>query len=159
MLSKVENAQASPSLSSLARLAAALDVPISGFFTELDDQSIVHVKAGQGLDLVGRSTRSAHRAQLLGSSNGSGRSMEPSLVTLKKSARVSQSFRHPGTEFIYMLAGVMEYGYGPKRFLLEPGDTLQFDGEATHGPARLIETPIQFLSVKAYGDGEHPGHH
>ena len=52
-----------------------------------------------------------------------------------------------------MISGEMQYGVGGSSYLLEPGDSLQFDGEAPHGPRTLITMPVQFLSVKAYGHG------
>jgi quercetin dioxygenase-like cupin family protein len=48
-----------------------------------------------------------------------------------------------------MLSGRMEYGYGSSRYLLESGDVLQFIGGVPHGPAALVELPIQFLSIKS----------
>ncbi|MDQ3052561.1 MAG: DNA-binding protein, partial [Actinomycetota bacterium] len=35
------------------------------------------------------------------------------------------------------------------RYLLEPGDAIQFVGEVLHGPGELITLPIQFLAVKS----------
>jgi hypothetical protein len=35
---------------------------------------------------------------------------------------------------------------------MRPGDALQFDGEGPHGPDALIELPIRFLSVTAFGE-------
>jgi hypothetical protein len=43
------------------------------------------------------------------------------------------------------------YGYGADRYELHPGDALQFSGEIVHGPTDLVELPIRFLSVIAYG--------
>ena len=34
---------------------------------------------------------------------------------------------------------------------MEPGDSLTFRGDIPHGPERLIETPIQLLSIIMYG--------
>jgi hypothetical protein len=48
-----------------------------------------------------------------------------------------------------MITGRMEYLCGSSRYLLEPGDSMQFVGEVPHGPHTLIELPIQFLSVKS----------
>ncbi|MEI6230057.1 MAG: cupin domain-containing protein, partial [Actinomycetes bacterium] len=62
-------------------------------------------------------------------------------------------YQHAGTEFLFMISGEMQYGVGGSSYLLEPGDSLQFDGEAPHGPRTLITMPVQFLSVKAYGNG------
>jgi transcriptional regulator with XRE-family HTH domain len=153
MLSKIENAQASPSLSTLARISNALDVPLTAFFDSIHAHTVSHVKAGRGLDLVPRGSRSGLRSQLLGNLRGTQRRLEPILYTLNRRSKVSESFRHPGTEFLYLIEGVMEYGYGAQRFILERGDSLQFDGEVTHGPVRLIEIPVKLLSVKAYGTG------
>ncbi|MFK7867617.1 MAG: MerR family transcriptional regulator, partial [Roseobacter sp.] len=33
---------------------------------------------------------------------------------------------------------------------LAPGDTLFFDADAPHGPDRLVEFPIRYLSVICY---------
>jgi transcriptional regulator with XRE-family HTH domain len=159
MLSKVENAQASPSLSTLARIATALDVPLTAFFDSFQVHTVLHVKRGHGLDIVPRGSRSGMRSQLLGNLRGTHRRLEPILYTLNRRSKVSESFRHPGTEFLYMIEGVMEYGYGTERFILEPGDSLQFDGEITHGPIRLMEIPIRLLSVKAYGTGDGSADH
>jgi hypothetical protein len=51
-----------------------------------------------------------------------------------------------------MLEGVMLYGHGEAAYTMRPGDALQLDGEGAHGPQELIELPIRFLSVTAYGD-------
>nr|MDT0665022.1 cupin domain-containing protein [Micromonospora sp. DSM 115978] len=60
-------------------------------------------------------------------------------------------FQHEGTEFLFMLDGVMVYGHGESRYTMRPGDAMMFDGQGPHGPVSLIELPIRFLSVTAYG--------
>ena len=50
-----------------------------------------------------------------------------------------------------MVSGEMQYAVGGSAYILEAGDSLQFDGEAPHGPQTLITMPVQFISVKAYG--------
>jgi DNA-binding XRE family transcriptional regulator len=157
MLSKMENAQASPSLATLARLSTALAVPITSFFRGLDEErDVLYVKAGQGMDVQHPGRRAGHRYQILGSMRGPSRRMEPVLVTLMERSEVFPAYQHPGTELIYMLAGSMEYGVGSGTYLLEPGDALQFNGEVTHGPTKLDALPIQFLTVKAYGAAPGP---
>lgn len=153
MLSKIENAQTSPSLSTLSRLAAAFDVPVTAFFRGFDDErDVVLVRGGQGLEIRHERRPHGHRYRLLGSMRGTHRRMEPMLVELLELTEVFPLFQHPGTELIYMLDGVMEYGYGRARYRLEPDDSLQFDGLVGHGPTELIVTPVRFLSIKAYGE-------
>lgn len=152
MLSKIENAQASTSLLTLSRLAAALGIPITAFFRGLDEERDVFlVKAGQGMDIAHRNARVGHRYQLLGSMRGPQKRMEPTLVTLMERTEVFPLYQHPGTEFLFMLTGTMEYGVGAGVHLLEPGDSLQFEGEVPHGPKALMQLPVQFLAVKAFG--------
>jgi transcriptional regulator with XRE-family HTH domain len=151
MLSKVENAQAAPSLSTLARLATALDAPLTAFFRGLEEETdVLLVKAGRGLEISPRS-KGGHRYQLLGATRGPRAVMEPVLVTLMERTEVFPLNQHAGTELLFMITGEMEYGVGDSAYVLEPGDALQFDGEAAHGPRRLVTMPVQFLSLKAYG--------
>jgi transcriptional regulator with XRE-family HTH domain len=152
MLSKIENGQASPSLSTLGRVARALDVPITSLFRGLEEEhDALFVRAGRGLEIVREGTRSGHRYQLLGTMRGAHKRMEPLLVTLTEQQEIFPLFQHQGTEMIYMLQGAMEYGHGITRYSMRKGDALQFDGEVPHGPTRLITTPIRFLSIIAYG--------
>jgi DNA-binding XRE family transcriptional regulator len=152
MMSKIENGQASPSLATLGRVAKALDVPMTALFRGLEEErEALFVGAGKGLEIVREGTRAGHRYQLLGTMRGAHKRMEPLLVTLTEQQEVFPLFQHPGTELLYLLEGAMEYGHGSTRYVMHPGDTLQFDGEVPHGPTRLITTPIRFLSIIAYG--------
>jgi transcriptional regulator with XRE-family HTH domain len=150
MLSKIENAQASPSLTTLARLSEALRVPVTAFFRGLnEEQDVLFVKAGRGLDIQHKGAGPGHRYQSLGTMRAPHNTLETLLVTLTQRADAFPLYQHAGSEFIYMIAGRLEYMYGDSRYLLEPGDSMQFVGEVPHGPHALIELPIQFLSVKS----------
>lgn len=63
-------------------------------------------------------------------------------------------FQHAGVEFLHILTGSLEYWYGAKSYLLKSGDTFQIHGEVTHGPHRLLELPVRFLSLKVYPTSE-----
>lgn len=149
MLSKIENAQASPSLSSLARLSEALSVPVTAFFRGLDEeQDVLYIKRGAGLEIQHKGASRGQHYQLLGRMRAPHDRFEPMLVTVTEDSDHFPLYQHAGTELIYMLKGRMEYGYGRSRYLLAPGDALQFVGEVTHGPVRLIDLPLQFLAIK-----------
>jgi transcriptional regulator with XRE-family HTH domain len=151
MLSKIENAQTSPSLSTLERLAAALDMPVTSLFRGLaEERDAVFVKAGSGPEIVRKGTRAGHSYELLGSLRGPYKRVEPLLVSLDESSEIFPLFQHTGIEILYMLGGVMEYGYGRQRYKMERGDTLQFEGDIPHGPTMLVKLPIRFLSITIY---------
>jgi transcriptional regulator with XRE-family HTH domain len=154
MLSKIENAQASPSLATLARLSEALKVPVTAFFRGLnEEQDVLVVKAGRGLDIEHRNSGPGHRYQLLGSMRAPHNTLETLLVTLTERAETFPLYQHSGTEMIYVISGRLEYMCGNSRYLLEPGDAMQFVGEVPHGPSSLIELPIQFISIKSIQPG------
>lgn len=153
MLSKIENARTACSLTTLARLARGLEVPVTSLFRGLDgEREAVYVQAGHGARIVRRGSRAGHDYTLLGGLRGAHKRMEALLVELTESSEVFQLFQHAGTELIYVLEGVMIYRHGAARYTMRPGDALQFDGEAPHGPDRLVVFPIRFLSITAYGD-------
>jgi DNA-binding XRE family transcriptional regulator/quercetin dioxygenase-like cupin family protein len=155
MLSKIENAQTSCSLTTLARLADALDVPVTSLFRGADtEREAVFTPAGAGARIVQRGTRVGHDYVLLGALRGPHKRMEAHLVTLTERSEVFPLFQHPGTELLYMLEGEMIYGHGETSYTMRAGDALQLDGEGVHGPQDLVELPIRFLSVVAYGDLE-----
>ena len=91
-------------------------------------------------------------ADLLGhiGSNASGVIVEPYLLTLTKESDTFNTFQHSGIEMIYMLEGKVDYLHGKEIYPLEPGDTLFFDADAPHGPERLVELPIRYLSIICY---------
>ncbi|MGY2005068.1 helix-turn-helix domain-containing protein [Blastococcus sp. SYSU DS1024] len=152
MLSKIEHAQTSCSLSSLARLAEALAVPVTALFRGVDaEREAVFTPAGHGAQIVRRGSNVGHLYQLLGALRGEHKRLEPLLVTLTEASEVFPLFQHPGTEFIYVLEGALIYGHGEARYEMRPGDSLVFDGEGPHGPVELIELPIRFLTVTGYG--------
>jgi transcriptional regulator with XRE-family HTH domain len=153
MLSKIETGQASTSLDALSRIAQALGVSLAHLFRHYNIPSggAQLVKSGEGMEVVRRGTRRGHTYHLLAYDKGPKKSFEPFLISMDDASEVFPSFEHPGTEFIYMLKGRIEYRHGQQTYLLEPGDALSFRGDIPHGPERLLELPIHFLSIIIYG--------
>jgi transcriptional regulator with XRE-family HTH domain len=151
MLSKIENGQISPSLSTLQALAAALNVPITTLFSAFEEKrDCSYVRAGQGVAIERRGTKVGHVYQLLGHTLGGDVTVEPYLITLKEEAVAYTAFRHAGTEIIFMLSGKVIYRHADQTYPLEPGDTLMFDSEALHGPENVVERPATYLSIIIY---------
>ncbi|HKU35508.1 MAG TPA: XRE family transcriptional regulator [Paenarthrobacter sp.] len=151
MISKIESASTSCSLTTLQRLAQGLDVPVTALFQGADtEREATLTRAGEGSVTVRSGTRHGHEYRSLGSLKRRAHAIEPSLVTLTSASDVFPQFQHPGTEFIYMLEGRMVYGHGSYEYELTPGDSLVFEGEGPHGPLRLLELPIRFLAVAAH---------
>jgi mannose-6-phosphate isomerase-like protein (cupin superfamily) len=136
-------------------LAEALGVRPALLLQEVggDEQGAQRVPAGQGLEVVRRGTRRGHTYHLLAAQRGPKKSFEPFLITLTDKSELFPGFQHPGTEFLYILAGSMTYRHGSHSYPLMPGDSLSFRGEVPHGPETLGKVPIRMLSIIIY-DGE-----
>jgi transcriptional regulator with XRE-family HTH domain len=148
MVSKIENGNTSPSLATLRALSAALNVPVTALFRSYEEQrDAVFVPAGEGLAIERRGTRAGHEYQLLGHSLHGDVSVEPYLITLQEGSEVFPLFQHAGVEFIYVLSGSMVYRHGSSTYALNPGDSLFFDADVTHGPDELRDLPVRFISV------------
>jgi transcriptional regulator with XRE-family HTH domain len=154
MLSKIENGQVSTSLETLSKIAAALGVSLAHLFRyyNVPAGTAQLVKSGEGMEVVRRGTRRGHTYHLLAYGHGPQKVFEPFLVTMDDASEVYPAFEHPGTEFIYMLKGRLQYRHGNQTYLLNPGDSLTFRGDVPHGPDKLIKTPITILSVIIYGE-------
>lgn len=153
MLSKIENGNTSPSLTTLQTLANALSVPLTSFFRRFEEsREAVHTPAGDGVEIDRAGTRANHQYQLLGhiGSNASGVIVEPYLITLTDESDIFPTFQHGGIETIYLLEGEVDYRHGDKVHSLKPGDTLFFDADAPHGPERLVSLPARYLSIISY---------
>ena len=153
MLSKIENGNISPSLTTLQSLSRALGVPLTAFFRRFEEpRNAVFVKAGQGIELERRGTRAGHQYNLLGhiDNNTSGVIVEPYLITLTADSDTFPTFQHEGMEFLYMLEGEVVYRHGDQLFQMQPGDSLFFDADAPHGPEQLVKLPSKYLSIITY---------
>jgi transcriptional regulator with XRE-family HTH domain len=151
MLSKIENGGTSPSLSTLQALARALNVPLTSFFADFEERrDCSYVRAGQGVAIERRGTKSGHRYELLGHSLSGDIVVEPYLITLSEDAEPYAMFQHEGVEFLYMLTGRLVYRHADRLYPMEPGDALFFDAGAPHGPEELIERPMTYLSIIIY---------
>lgn len=151
MLSKIENGQISPSLTTLQTLASALNIPISLLFSEFEERrDCSFVAAGHGVAIQRRGTKVGHRYELLGHTLGGSVACEPYLITLSEDAAPFTAFQHEGAEFIYMLSGEVVYAHAGNSYHLKPGDSLLFDSGAPHGPERLLVSPMVYLSIIMY---------
>ena len=153
MLSKIENGNTSPSLSTLQTLSNALSIPMTAFFKQFEQKrECIHTKANEGVEVEGQGTRAGHQYNLFGhlGSNDSGVIVEPYLIELTSETDTFKTFQHGGLETIYMLAGEITYRHGDGVYKLKHGHTLFFDANTPHGPETLDKLPARFLSIISY---------
>lgn len=149
MISRIENGQVSPSLTTLSALAEALAVPVMALLAEHDPAAdIHHVKAGQGLASRRVTQDHAHDYLLLGKHAGPGGSFQAARIRIdREGAGRLPIYQHEGHAFIQMLAGRALYRCGSERIELEEGDSLSFDTKLAHGFAEILTEYVEFITV------------
>jgi len=153
-LSLIERGRSSPSVSTLYKVAGAMNVPITTFFqTEPELHDVIHIRAGERT----RVPFTRGLVEGLGGEQFSGR-VEPFALTLENGANSGpQPIVHTGHEFVLCLRGQLEYQVEDEIFLLEAGDTLLFTAHRQHrwrNPGPLVTNAIFVLS--GFTDGEDP---
>ncbi|HSO26954.1 MAG TPA: cupin domain-containing protein [Anaerolineales bacterium] len=153
-LSMIERARTSPSVSTLYKVANALEVPITAFFrAEPPKQEVVFCK------LEDRSEIDLPNGlwQGLGGESFIGR-VEPFMLTLEPQANSGPfGILHSGQEFVLCLEGKLEYEVEDKTYTLEPGDSLIFSAQLHHSFSNPGATPTRAMFVLAgFEQGERP---
>lgn len=153
-LSMIERGLASPSVSTLNKLADALGVPITAFFrAEVTRLDVVFRKAAE------RPRVPFMRGlwEGLGGEEFNGR-LEAFLITLENGGNSGvYEIAHHGHEFVFCLRGTLEYCVEGTTYLLEPGDSLIFAASLKHrwrNPGPVVTNAL--VVICGYDPGEHP---
>ena len=151
-LSMIERGKTSPSVSTLYRLADAMGIPVTDFFSpETTRSKVVFLKAEE-------------RARLpflrglwegLGGERFTGHMM-PFMLTLENGASSGpNTVVHTGHEFVFCIRGQLEYVVENQVYMLEAGDSLLFAAQLTHrwrNPGGTVTNVLIIISDFAEGD-------
>jgi transcriptional regulator with XRE-family HTH domain len=151
-LSMIERGRTSPSVSTLYKIADALEVPITAFFREEPSpKEIVFCKASER-------TRVPF---MRGVWEGLGGELfvghvEPFMLTLESGGSSGPfGMIHTGHEFVMCLRGQLEYQVEDARYILEPGDSLIFAAQLRHrwrNPGKTVTNAVVVLSGFEHGE-------
>lgn len=153
-LSMIERGLTSPSVSTLTKLANALEVPIMAFFRqEPDRQSVVLCKA----DDRNRMDFPKGYWEGLGSEFFSGR-LEAFLLMLDNGGSSGpHGMIHTGYEFVFCLDGKIEYEVDGQIYDLERGDSLIFQANLLHRWHNRWDKPSRLIVlISGFEDNERP---
>jgi transcriptional regulator with XRE-family HTH domain len=128
-LSMIERGRASPSVSTLYKLAEALGISITSFFSsDTNKKQIVFLQADERTRVS--FTRGIFEA--LGGEQFVGR-VEPFLLTLENNANSGpRTMAHTGHEFVFCLRGKLQYQVERQVYDLSAGDSLLFAAHLKH---------------------------
>ncbi|HSX62946.1 MAG TPA: XRE family transcriptional regulator [Tahibacter sp.] len=141
-LSQAERNLSGVSLSSLANIARALNVPLRLLIDQPEQRS--------------PDSREGHRRRYSTIDRGQtyerlSSSFPGSQINAVRMCLpvgyVSESVTHGGDEFVYVLSGAVRYCVAGVDYPLESGDSLHFDGRHQHFLANTGATPAEVVSV------------
>jgi transcriptional regulator with XRE-family HTH domain len=147
-VSKIENSDKAPPLSTLSKIANALDTDISLLLaneSELPENlSLCIVKKNERKEFVTIETRYGYHCEALAHKK-IWKNMEPYIIL--PVFREKGIFSHEGEEFIYVLEGRYKFSYDGKKYLLSEGDSIYFDSIVPHSGRSLGKKKAKILAV------------
>lgn len=151
-ISLIERGTSSPSVSTLQRLATALGVPITAFFTDpVERMSVIMTRADE------RATSGSSSVVL--ESLGYGleqQACDPFLVTLKEGASSGDRLMmHAGHELVFCIKGELDYEVAGEHHRLIPGDALLFHADLPHRWHNPGPEPVEFLLIMQLKEERH----
>lgn len=140
-LSQVELAKSSVTLTSLRKIAEALNVTITHFFEEDNDHKQMKKKSAQ------KEQSYADTKFTLTNLTGDIENplVEPMIATLLPGDKSKEPYAHNGEEFLYLLEGILTVILDDEEFFMHPGDSLHIKSLTPHvwfnddtEPAKLL---------------------
>ncbi|MGB0774475.1 MAG: cupin domain-containing protein [Akkermansiaceae bacterium] len=149
LLSKVENFRVTPSLPSIIKIAAALDIPLEKLFEGLSLENVatagVVTKADRKEVERDRECSSIRYYDL--AHNRAQRKMDPFELHIPVGGGREKPMQHEGEEFLTVLEGTVNLLLGDENHKLEVGDSIYFNAEVPHCVQNAGETDARILCV------------
>jgi transcriptional regulator with XRE-family HTH domain len=170
LISQIERGMSRPSVSTLFAIAQALDVPVDAFFREPPQPVAAAAGPGQVAAADGRYVvRRGGRAVI--DIEGGVRWERLTRSTLDHldffelvyepgAESHPRQYTHPGTEMVLVMSGCLEITIGFERYLLEPGDSIDFPSSMPHRYVNPAAQTARAVTVILYdcpdGAGQAP---
>ncbi len=144
-LSQVERDVTEPSITSLRRIASALELPLFNFLGEgIGPQQVIRRGEGRRLELPA----SGLRYEFLIPADFATRKMEVFITHLAPGcASGDHPATHPGDEFLYVLGGTCALQVGDEHLVLEEGDSIYFYASIPHHIRNSGERELKLLAA------------
>jgi transcriptional regulator with XRE-family HTH domain len=142
LISKIENAQATPSLAMLHRIAVALESNIASLTTEQVPAASPVLRKGERPVL--RTGGIALERLVMAERGGL---LQANIHIVEPGAASDGQIVHVGEEVGYVLAGKIELTLGEARHVLQAGDAFTFASQQPHGYRNLGRTVAKILWV------------
>lgn len=142
-ISLIERGKTSPTIATLHKLAAALEVNLTDFCAETSSKKIIFTRSDQLQQTQHGSVFMGNLGEALAN-----QTMSPVLFTLEPRADSGlEPMMHAGHELAYCLDGRIQYEVNGEQFLLEPGDSLLFEAQLPHRWRNVNGASSQVLMI------------
>lgn len=142
-LSQVENGSSSLAITSLKKIAEALNVTINYFFKTPETHNfLVKVEEEKVFKIEGSNSEFIRI-----SGNFPERKIESMLVIIPPEQMHGSKFNHPGEEFVYVLEGALIVNLGGTDYLVKAGDSIQYPSTTEHSWINPLNQNTKILSV------------
>ncbi len=142
LISKIENAQAAPSLAMLHRIAVALESNIATLTS--DDSPAASPVLRQGERPVIKTGGIALERLVLAERGGL---LQANIHIVEPGAASDGQIVHVGEEVGYVLVGKVELALGDEMYILQAGDAFTFSSQQPHGYRNVGRSVAKILWV------------
>ncbi len=132
ILSKVENFRVTPSLPSIIKIAAALDIPLEKLFEGLDQKPITSIVRKSEVKEVERDSEESTIRYFDLAHPRANRKMDPFELIVPAGGGRKMPMTHEGEEFLHVVEGKVVFELDDELLNLEAGDSIYFDAEIPH---------------------------
>lgn len=130
-------------ITSLKKIADALEVPINYFFSTMEDHNFHVSKDEQKTFRIEGS--GAEYIRLSGAFPD--RSIEAMVVTLLPEQDLGKKFAHNGEEFVYVLEGLLVVDLDGKQYIVKAGESMHYPSTMPHYWFNPLKESTRLLSI------------
>lgn len=142
-ISQVERNECSITVTSLKKIADALDIPMSEIFEMEENDSYMHNKENQVL----LNLKSMFTSHIRLSGKFENRKLEAILLRLEPNSTDMTPFAHEGEEFFYVTKGTGDFVIDGKSYLVRTGETIHYPSTIPHSLRNPFDEELEVLSV------------
>jgi transcriptional regulator with XRE-family HTH domain len=146
-LSKVENSDKAPPVSTLVNIASALEVAISQILGEHPEAVPVSVVKKEERQLMARDGTAFGYSYETLAHKFTKKHMAPYILTIPENIEQHPLFQHEGEEMLMVIEGNLKFIIGDHEYILDEGDCVYFDSGLPHRGFCVGNTPVKCLIV------------
>lgn len=154
-LSKLERSEKAPPISTLSKIALALDLDLASLLMEetdvFEDLPLAIVRKNERRIVRTKGSLYGYEYEAL-AYNKPGKNMEAFIISPAFDEKIDfqhggEDFQHDGEEFMFVLEGTHEFSYGGEKYILRKGDSIYFDSRIPHAGRSLGKKKARILTV------------